>query len=181
MLAAEARSILGVEPGAGLDEVRTAYRAALRRTHPDLQGGGGEATRQVVDAYRALVAEASVAPPAPPAPPTATTGPGRPEGAVVVDGDTVAAELPAGDLFAMLHEVGDRIGEVTYADAQAGVLEVVVDIAGYGACSVVITLQGRTGAASEASCTVEPLGPGPAPPPAVVAELLAAGLRTVAG
>ena len=174
MEAAVARSILGVGAGAGDVELRAAYRAALRRTHPDLHGGGGNTTRRVVDAYRALVAEAP-----PTAPPSASPAPIPADTAVIVEGDTVAAELPAGDLFAMLQEVGDRVGDVTYADSGAGLLEIVVDVAGHGACSVVLSLQGRGTGVTEAFCTVEPLGSGPVPPASVIAEILAAGLRSL--
>jgi hypothetical protein len=176
----EARRVLGVAPGASADGLRAAYRDALHRTHPDLHGGDGAPTRAVVEAYRALVdaAPPDADPPASaPAPPPA---PGREAGTVVVvDGDTVAADLPAGDLFAMLVEVGDRIGDVAYLDRGAGLLEVIVTFGGYGACSVVLTLQGRAAGLTEAFCTVEALGTGPAPPAAAVADLLAAGLRSV--
>jgi hypothetical protein len=97
--------------------------------------------------------------------------------AVTVDGDTVAADLPAGDLFAMLHEVGHRIGDVSFVDRQSGLLEVVVTFEGYGPCSVLLTLQGRALGVTEAFCTVEPLAGGPSPPAEAVAELLASGLR----
>ena len=92
----------------------------------------------------------------------------------------IASPVPAGDLFPMLVEVGHRLGEVAYVDDLAGILEVVVTFAGYGACSIGLTLQGRANGTTEASCTVEPLGSGPSPPADAVAELLAAGLRTVA-
>ena len=170
-----ARRLLRVAPGASDEEIRAAYRDALRRTHPDLHGGSGDATRDVVRAYQVLLD----APPAASVPTVAAPPATLDDGAVVVDGDTVAAELPAGDLFAMLLEVGHRIGEVSYADPAAGLLEVVVELAGYGACSVVLTLQGRATGTTEAFCTVEPLGGGPAPPAAAIAELLAEGLRTL--
>jgi hypothetical protein len=198
-----ARGVLGVGPGTSDDDLRRAYRAALRRSHPD-HGGRGDRVQDVVDAYRTLLA----APPGPdpatsPRPGTAWAsapdGPTSPTtepatawpsedraaamptagDAVTVEGDTVAAELPAGDLFAMLVEVGHRIGAVAYVDELAGILEVVVTFADHGACSVVLTLQGRATGTTEAFCTVEALGPGQAPPPEAVAELLADGLRTL--
>lgn len=177
---AAARDILGVGPGASAAELRAAYRARLRLAHPDLQGrDGGTAT--VVAAYRVLRDAEPADPVAPVAPVPATA-------AVVVDGDTVTAELPAGDLLALLVDAGDTIGEVAYVDRLSGLVEVVVDIPDHGACSVVWTLEGRaTGITGQevgsttAWCTVEPLGGGPAPPAAVVAALLADGLRAVAG
>lgn len=158
-----ARVVLGVGPETSDDDLRRAYRDALRRSHPD-HGGRGDRVQDVVDAYRTLLA-------APPGPAGVD--------AVTVEGDTVAAELPSGDLFAMLVEVGHRLGEVAYIDELAGILEIVVTFADHGACSVVLTLQGRAIGTTEAFCTVEALGPGPAPPPEAVAELLADGLRSL--
>jgi hypothetical protein len=160
MTEVEARRLLDVDGAVGPDELRAAFRRALRRTHPDLHGGDGEAARQVLAAYELL---AGLPPPE----------------LVTVDGDTVAAELPAGDLFEMLVVVGDRIGDVTYLDADAGLLEVLLQVPGHGPCSVVLTLQGRGAGLTEAMCTVEPVGAWPAPPPEVVAAVLADGLRAV--
>jgi hypothetical protein len=171
----DARRLLGVDAGAGADELRAAYHRGLRATHPDLHGGSSDAAAAVVEAYRTLVDEPVVdePPPAPPAPAGAGVD-------VVVDGDTVSAELPAGDLFAMLVEVAGAIGDVTYLDPAGGLLEVAVRFEGYGPCSVVLSLQGRATGFTEAWCTVETFAGGPAPPAAAVAELLAAGLRTIA-
>jgi hypothetical protein len=41
MNAAEARSILGVGPAAGRDEIEQAYRRLMRRVHPDVGGAAG--------------------------------------------------------------------------------------------------------------------------------------------
>lgn len=178
---ATARAVLRVGPAVGGDDLRHAYREALRRSHPDL-GGRARDVQQVVDAYRTLL-DGPVEP-APVHPPAAAPVPGPvavevEAAAVVVDGDTVAAELPAGDLFPMLLEVAHGLGEVAYLDDLAGILEIVVTFEGYGACSVVLTLQGRGTGTTEAFCTVTALGSGPTPPPEAVAELLAAGLRTL--
>lgn len=174
MDAAAARRVLGVEPAASEDELRHAYRDGLRRSHPDL-GGSDADVQAVVDAYRTLL-DAPAEPPPPPSPPVRTDAA---DAAVTVDGDTVAAELPAGDLFPMLLEVAHSIGEVAYVDDLAGILEIVVTFEGFGPCSVVLTLQGRATGTTEAFCTVDSLGPGAAPPPEAVAELLAGGLRTL--
>ena len=171
----EARGVLGVGAAAGAVEVRAAYRRALLGAHPDLRGGSADATRRIVAAYQSLRATGSrpdAAPP-PPVEPADTVS-------VTVEGDTVAADLPAGDLFAMLVEVGHRIGDVGFVDPESGLLEVIVGFEGYGACSVILTLQGRGIGVTEAFCTVEPLAGGAVPPVETVAELLGTGLRAIA-
>ncbi|MEA2373191.1 MAG: hypothetical protein QOH12_3585 [Solirubrobacteraceae bacterium] len=45
--------VLGLRPGADQAEIHTAYRAAVRRTHPDA-GGSAEAFEAVQEAYEAL-------------------------------------------------------------------------------------------------------------------------------
>jgi hypothetical protein len=169
----EARRLLEVGDLAGPDELRTAFRRALRRTHPDLPGGDDDAARQVLAAYELLAA-------LPPAPAAATEPPAPPQH-VTVDGDTIAADLPAGDLFQMLVTAADEIGEITYLDPDAGLLEVLLRVAGHGPCSVVLTLQGRAFGVTEAMCSVEPIGSWPAPSPEAVAAVLADGFRAVIG
>ena len=50
--------LLGVSPGAGLAELRRAYRKAALKYHPDIRGGDGEAERkfnEITSAYRAAL------------------------------------------------------------------------------------------------------------------------------
>lgn len=159
----DARALLGVRPGAAPEELRDAYRARLRATHPDLRGGGDGGTADVVAAYRLLRAL-----------------PPEPAVVVAVDGDTVTADLPAGDLFDLLVEAGHAVGHVAYLDRRAGLLEIVADVPGHGACSVVLTLERRAAGHTEAACCAERLGGGPPPPADAVAGLLAEGLRAIA-
>lgn len=161
----DARAVLGVAASASAAEVRSAYWARLRAAHPDHNAGRDAGTAEVVAAYRVL----RNAPPELPAPTPS---------AVVVDGDTVTADLPPGDLFGLVVQAADAVGHLAYVDSHAGVVEVVVELAGYGACSVVLRLDP---AQRVATCTVEPLGGGPPPPPEFMAEVLADGLRTLSG
>jgi curved DNA-binding protein len=49
-----ARELLGVPPQADQAQVREAYRAAVKRVHPDRPGGDADAFREVVAAYERL-------------------------------------------------------------------------------------------------------------------------------
>lgn len=201
----DARALLGVGEGAGPAELRAAFRARLRATHPDLQGRD-RGTAEVVAAYRLLTAALAAAPArgaataapaagggaAPPrrAAPGAAGAAGAtaagpvPAGGVVVRGATVVADLPAGDLVDLLVEAGEAIGHVAHVDRRSGTVEIVADVAGAGTCSVLVELQERgagPGAPAVAACTAEPLGGGPPPDPVTVAALLADGLAAVTG
>lgn len=57
--------ILGLEPGAGPDEVARAYRDLAKRHHPDRVGGGGEVRMAQINAAYAALRNAPAAPPAP--------------------------------------------------------------------------------------------------------------------
>lgn len=62
-----ARKTLRLEPGAAPQEVRRAFREAVKRTHPDRPGGSAEAFRDVVEAFHLLDrAPADEAPASPP-------------------------------------------------------------------------------------------------------------------
>lgn len=52
-----AYTILGLGPGASPDEVRHAYRGAVRRLHPDTGSGDVAALARAGRAYRVIVAE----------------------------------------------------------------------------------------------------------------------------
>lgn len=158
----EARALLGVTVGASPSEVRAAWRRCVRGSHPDVSAGADAAgrTARLNEAYallRALPAPVPVVTPEPP-----------------VDGDdTLIVTAPADEAFLALLEAGHRTGDVTYVDRSAGLLELVVDVAGTGTCSVLVTLQGRADGTTHAFVTVESLAdPGWRPSAAVLTGLL---------
>lgn len=69
----EARALLGTPPGADPEALQSAFRQAVKQTHPDRSGGNAASFHRVVEAYRLLRADLSVLPasPAPPPPPRA--------------------------------------------------------------------------------------------------------------
>ncbi|ELY49949.1 J domain-containing protein [Natronorubrum bangense] len=50
----KAREVLGVEPGATDEEIRTAFHTQIKRAHPDQQSGSRSAFQLVRDAYERL-------------------------------------------------------------------------------------------------------------------------------
>lgn len=138
MDAARAGRILGVDPACGLacrpDALRAAYRAAVKRAHPDRLGGDADQLRAVIEAYDHLRTRPALPPvtamrrAAPPplleiTPIEALTGARRP--VVTIDGRLRHARLPAG------LRAGDRVrldGRVlTVAIASQGGLAVIGD------------------------------------------------------
>ena len=101
MGADEARRVLGVEGCADDAVVRRAFRAAVKRHHPDRPGGDEARLRQVIEAYRALRPAAAIARERRPRTPALTITPAdallggwRP--VRLPDGRTVQLHLPAG-------------------------------------------------------------------------------------
>lgn len=170
--------LLGVEAGADHQRIRSAYRRAVKRIHPDHSSDPDAAARtmRLRAAYELLVSQ--------PAPPVRAEA--RPEEEVlevdvveveVVDEDTVALGVPPGEALALLIGAAHRLGDVGYLDPLAGLLEVIVEFVDAPTCSVVFSLQGRATGATEVFCTVEPLSGGGTPPVEAVTRLLARTLR----
>lgn len=206
MSATDARRILGVEPGSDLDELRVSYRKLLLRTHPDLSGEGDatERTIELTRAYTLLVDEQAAAevadtPPAPRA--TGAESKGGPaadqaapqrrseqrreqrEPIVIelVDSDTIGVGAPADETLFLLLDAANRLGEITYLDPSAGLIELIVEFVEAPTSSVVLSMQGRATGTTEVFCTVEPLSGGEAPPSDAVTRLILGTLREVVG
>lgn len=173
---AEARAVLAVGPTAGPDEIRAAFRRQVRTTHPDVATDAtdaGRRTARLVQAYAALRrAPAAIAAPSPaPAPP-----PGH-DPVVLAGGDSLLWDVPPREAFRLLVEVADSIGDITYLDVDAGLLDVVLPAGGI-ACSLMATVTPRPGPgpASEVLFALEPLGAEARPPSRPVVAAVAAHL-----
>jgi hypothetical protein len=152
---AEAAALLGIEGEATEPQLRAAYRQRIRERHPDRAGPGAtiDAAR-IIEAYRVLSDPAPA--PAPTPAPTPARTPDAGGLVTLVDDETVGFAFPADEVFVLLTEVADEIGDITYIDPDAGLLEVLVTPVGSGPWSVVLSLQGRADRV-EAFCTVEAL------------------------
>jgi len=142
----EARALLGVEAEADADDVRRAFRRLLLDHHPDRAGGDGATTRTLLEAYRTLQQPD----------PAATRNPLLD----LVDGGSLELVLPADEAFLVVLDAAAELGDVTYVDAESGLLEVVVTDAGTNErASLLLTLQGRAAlGTTEVFGTIEPLG-----------------------
>jgi hypothetical protein len=178
---AEAASVLGVRDDASSRQLRAAYRQRIRERHPDRAGPNAtlDAAR-IIEAYEVMSAPAAAPAPAPPMPPPPPRRAPTDHTVTLVDDDTVAFAFPADEVFALLVEAADDIGDVTYVDPDAGLLEVLVTLAFGGPWSVVISLQGRMDRV-EAFCTVEALDGSDAQPGPVVSLLLDSLRRRLRG
>lgn len=180
----EALLVLGLTHATDELAVRGAFRARLRETHPDLNAAADATDRTVrlTTAYRVALehlGRASATPPEPPRPSAAATAP-APDAALeirLVDAETIGIDAPAIEVVPMLIEAAHQLGDITYLDPGAGLLEVVVEFVGAPTSSVVLSLQGRATGVTEVFCTVEPLSGGEAPSDEAVTNLLWRTLR----
>jgi hypothetical protein len=171
-----ARAALGLGPQPTWDEVRVAYRARIRRAHPDRAGGNAEQAAALNGAYATLLQArrdgtlAQVAAAHEPAEAPASAAPSE-----VLDGDTVHLHLPPDEAFVRLLDAADQIGDVTYVDRSCAIFEALVAVEGEGACSLVVTIQGRANG-TDAFCTLEAIEHVASPPVRHVVEALVAAL-----
>ncbi|MBV9510280.1 MAG: molecular chaperone DnaJ [Caulobacteraceae bacterium] len=127
MGADEARRALGVDGDADDVAVRRAFRAAVKRHHPDRPGGDEARLRQVIEAYRALRPAAAIAPERRPRTPALTITP-----ADALLGGWRPARMPDGRLIQLHLPAGLREGERLSVDGRV----LAVAIAGDAALAV---------------------------------------------
>ncbi len=181
---AEAFAALGLQRDCDEEDARAAYRRLLRTTHPDVSRAGDATERTVAltTAYRIVLTDLRApAPPAAPPPadrrPPPPTEDEPPATVHLVDDETIGIAAPALEVVPLLIEAAHQLGDITYLDPGAGLLEVVVEFVGAPTSSVVLSLQGRATGVTEVFCSVEPLSGGEAPSAAAVTALLCRTLR----
>lgn len=174
----EARAVLGVASSTGWDDVRAAYKRLIRAAHPDVAGPAASQHAARVNAAYTVLARArrggTLHPPA--VPPQPRTPPVSAVPVEVLDGDTIHLDCPSDEAFARLIEAAHTIGEITYVDRSCAIFEAIVPIIGEGACSLVISLQGRA-EGTDAFCTLEAIEHVAQPPVRHVTAALVAALR----
>jgi hypothetical protein len=126
---------LGLERPVEWIDVRLRYRALIRTVHPDVAGGGGDATARAAALNSALAvlraatengalplrsfaaeeARDERAPFVASAPTAAPSDQGR-----------VVLRAPAGDVFVQLLDAAHELGDVCYIDPEAGLIQVLL-------------------------------------------------------
>lgn len=100
--------------------------------------------------------------------------PASPPEAWVLANDTLAVQAPPDETFDALVQVLCEIGDVTYLDATAAVIQTVVTFVDEPVCWMVTTLQGRAATGvTEVHCAIESIEERPPPPIGAVTALLA--------
>ena len=149
-----------MEQGARAEDVNRAYRALIRQAHPDAGGSTAVAAR-ITEAYHWLQRAGVESPPTPkPSPP--------PQPAPSVADDASVLLLPPGDVFARLVEAGHQLGEVSYIDHDAGIVQITFTAHNGVVCQLAATVVSMPSRANRGEARVEftldPLASGEAPP-----------------
>jgi curved DNA-binding protein CbpA len=137
MSVADACAVLGVAPDAAWTEIRAAYRSGMRRTHPDLATAAGATARAArLNAAFAVLADVTDRGRRPvrleqPAPQRRL--PRRPE-------PTPTLEVPAGDVFVRVLEAAYDIGDVSYIDPEAGLIQLLLGDGGPASSQLLIVI-----------------------------------------
>ena len=151
---------LGLEKGAQPADINRAYRALIRQAHPDAGGSTAVAAR-ITEAYHWLQRAGTEPPrsPKPTPPPPSETGNAD---------DSYVLMLPPGDVFARLLEAGHELGEVSYIDHDAGIVQVTFTAENGVVCQLAATVVSGSSRGRQTDARVEftldPLASGEAPP-----------------
>ena len=182
MTPSDARALLGVSPQATHDEVRAAFRAQIGRHHPDVNPAPGTSAHAMalIEAWEVLSVEPAVTDPPgtdppitdPPITDPPVTGPL----AAWATGSSVMAAAPADEVMLWLIDAAHRVGDVTFLDMAAGLVEALVEFVDGPVVTLTLSLQGRVAAGTEVFISMEPWSRPPRPDlpdPDAVARLLA--------
>jgi len=136
----DARAVLGVGPTASWHDIRGAYRAEMRRAHPDTNAAPN-ANRQAArlnTAFAVLRGAAEGATPPEPARP-ATAGARASRVASTTESATVI-EVGPDDVFLRLLDAAAAIGDVSYVDPEAGLIQLLLGGGGPSGSQLLISV-----------------------------------------
>jgi hypothetical protein len=184
----EARRVLGLgEAWEDPARVRRAYLDAMRRVHPDVnhEPGAAEQAMALNVAYQLICAvianQQSSRPAAVRQSRPASHAPAPARLVRLAADDTISMAVPAHEAFLVAHEASQSIGDVSYVDLDAGLLQVIVEFEGYPPCQLHLDLQGRAASGStEVFVTIESATGAAAPPIGPVTVLVADAMAAAA-
>lgn len=168
-----ALGVIGVGADQTWAQVRTAYREALLDAHPDLNPTTGSAiqTDRIVAAYRCLrAATGNGTKPLPGVEPPATAASSIDDG----QGMVVLHARP-GRAFDHICVAAEALGQISYIDRHANLLQVTIDGAGWEPSLLTVELE-ETGPVTTAAFTLDSFNGRPGPP---IDELVARLARTL--
>ena len=149
---------LGLKHDAQKEDISAAYRKLIRKAHPDVGGDTAVAAR-LTEAYAWLQHAA----------PTKVRSTSTPAGAP--SNERLVLLLPPGDVFAHLCELGQRLGELSYLDPQAGILQVTFTALTSVPCQLMATVtHGANPEETQVEFTLESLTNAQPPPIAAVVD-----------
>ena len=143
---ADALRIIGVSAETPWDDIRRAYRRRVRDHHPDLGGSATEATEQTTRlnlAWQTLesATDGGRRPlPATGHNPDATESGPTDHAGVDVAAPAVTLRAPPGDVFVQLLDAAHAVGDVSYIDPEAGLIQVLLDPGGPAASQLLIAV-----------------------------------------
>ncbi len=172
---AAALQTLGLEPSAPWHEIRGRYRDLIRLAHPDMERTDPAATTRAVGvnvAFDVLAAATSNGtrplPPVPVRVPADNLAP-SPSAAVTL-------EAGPGDVFVQLLDAAHVIGDVSYMDPEAGLIQVLLD--GGDPCSAQLLIAvDQHAEPPTASFTLDSQNASTAPPIRSIVDELAAAIK----
>jgi hypothetical protein len=176
----EALALLGLTDPFDAVQLRLAYRAAARLLHPDRPDAPPDATERMVAvnlAHGLLGGTHDTVPGPPPAPAPARQASHVDRLGVELGEDgTLLVDAPAEETFERLLEAVEAIGDPTYVDTDAGLLQIIVGHDDATFSYLTFSLQGRA-AGTEVFTTVERLDGGRPDDPWPLLEQVAERLR----
>ena len=182
----EALALLGLAPSTTDPAVvRAAYLAAIRQAHPDVNEAANATTAsaRLTVAYTVItraLADGQTGPADPPPPAPEPSTPRRPEPVVitvdvqVIADDTIEVAAPPDLAFAWLVQTGHVVGDVTFLDRSAALLQILVSFVDEPVCQMIFDLQGRAArGTTEVFCTIDSIEDRDAPPIDAVTRFIA--------
>jgi hypothetical protein len=170
---------LGLVRPVDWDHIRSTYRSRIRAAHPDIDGANASATASAARLNWAFDVLANATEqgrrPLPDPQPVVTPVVGRRPRAEVASTSPITLRAGPGDVFVQLLEAAHEIGDVSYMDPEAGLIQVLLESGDPTASQLLIAVD-RSVEPPTASFTLDTQDGAHAPPIQDIVDELAAAL-----